>query len=240
MQEGDGGRVESVTPGIARSVQDDLALDAAPIWTDDSGMSRPVGLETSPPMHETKLRLIQTGLRLMLARGYNATGVQDLLTEAAVPRGSFYHHFATKEDFAVQVIDLYASAVHELIAATMENAALPPLERVRAFFVGVRQAYESEGYLGCFLGALGQELSGTSELFRHKIEDCIDGIAGHVALCFEEARLRGDLPASADPVRMADILVDIWEGAALRSRLARSERPLDGVVDFYLSSMAPR
>jgi TetR/AcrR family transcriptional repressor of nem operon len=203
-------------------------------------MNRPLGLARPSPLHETKQRLITAGLRLLLERGYHAVGVQELLTETDVPKGSFYHHFASKEDFALQVIDAYQANVHALLDATLEDRGRPPLERVRAFFEGVRRAYEAEGYLGCLLGGLGQELSGASDLFRRKIEGCISSIAGRLATCLEEARASGDLPSSTDTRSMAELLVNAWEGAALRSRLVRSSRPLAAVLDFHFAAMQTR
>ena len=191
-------------------------------------------------MHETKRRLIESGLRLMLERGYNAVGIQDLLSETGIPKGSFYHHFDAKEDFALQVIDAYVANVHLLLEATLADQQRPPLERVRAFFEGVRESYASEGYLGCFLGALGQELAGASEVFRRKIEGCIADIATRLAVTLEEARIGGDLPPSTNAREMADVLVDAWEGAALRTRLVRTGRPLDAVLNFYFAALTPR
>lgn len=208
-------------------------------------MTRPIGLATGPQettqqIHETKQRLIEAGLRLMLERGYHALGVQELLSETRIPKGSFYHHFESKEDFALQVIDAYVANVHTLLEATLSDTRRAPLARVRRFFEGVRQAYEGEGYLGCFLGALGQELSGASEVFRHKIERCMSDISARLAVCLEEARRRGDLARTTDTREMADVLVDAWEGAALRSRLVRTGRPLDAVLNFYLSAVRAR
>jgi TetR/AcrR family transcriptional repressor of nem operon len=199
-------------------------------------MSRPVGLDPLP-VHETKQRLIEAGLRLMLARGYNAVGIQEVLSETGVPKGSFYHHFASKEEFALQAIDAYQGAVRQLLAAKLGDPTRPPLARVRDFFEGVRGAYESEGYLGCFLGTLGQELSGASELFRRRLEHCLAEIAGAIAVCLEQARVAGDLPPSTDSARMADVLVNAWEGAALRSRLLRAPQPLDAILDFYFAAV---
>ncbi len=190
-------------------------------------------------MHETKQRLIAAGLRLMLERGYNAMGMQELLSQTGVPKGSFYHHFASKEDFALQVIDAYVAKVHQLLDSTLEDGRLLPLQRARCFFEGVREAYAAEGYLGCFLGALGQELSGASAVFRRKIEKCIGAIAERLAVCLEEARTRGDLPVTTDTRQMADVLVDAWEGAALRTRLVRTGGPLDGFLDFYFPAVRP-
>lgn len=176
----------------------------------------------------------------MLVRGYHAVGVQDLLDETDVPKGSFYHHFESKEDFALQVIDAYQAGVRDLLYATVDDPARAPLDRIRAFFDGVRTSYESEGYLGCFLGALGQELSGANEIFRRKIDGCLGFIAAGLTRCIEDARIRGELPASTDSRVMGELLVNAWEGAALRSRLTRSSRPLDAVLDFYLNSMIAR
>jgi AcrR family transcriptional regulator len=58
-------------------------------------------------IHSTKQRLIDAGLRMLLEHGYNDLGVQAVLTATGTPKGSFYHHFRDKEDFALQVIDAY-------------------------------------------------------------------------------------------------------------------------------------
>jgi TetR/AcrR family transcriptional repressor of nem operon len=188
-------------------------------------------------MHETKQRLIAAGLRLMLERGYTALGVQDLLKDTGIPKGSFYHHFESKEDFALAVIDAYQAQIHRLLNASLEDTHRPPLQRIRHFFESARDAYAREGYLGCLLGGLGQELSGASEVFREKIDGCLASVATRLAGCLEEARADGDLPASCDARATADLLVDAWEGAALRSRLGRTPKPLQAVLDFCFAAM---
>ena len=90
--------------------------------------------------------------------------------------------------------------------------------------------------MGCLLGGLGQELSGVSEVFRRKIEGCFSEIAGRIAVCLDKARKRGDIPADSDTRRMASVLVDCWEGAALRSRLRGNATPLKAMLDFYFQS----
>ena len=101
-----------------------------------------------------------------------------------------------------------------------------------------QERYRDEGYMGCLLGGLGQELSGVSEVFRRKIEECFSEIVEQMAVCLDEARADGDIPADADPGHLASLLVDCWEGAALRSRLRREAAPLDAMLDFYFSAVA--
>lgn len=188
--------------------------------------------------HSTKAQLLEAGLSMLLEHGYNDLGIQAILNATGIPRGSFYHHFQDKEDFALQVVDLYMEHVHAGLDATLLDPSRPPLERVRGFFEMTREAYRAEGYLGCLLGGIGQELSGVSEVFRRKIEECLSVIAGRIAGCLEEARQHGDLPPGADPHQMADLLIDCWEGAALRTRLRRDPAPLEAMLNFYFHSAA--
>jgi TetR/AcrR family transcriptional repressor of nem operon len=188
------------------------------------------------PTHSTKQRLLDAGMAMLLEHGYHDLGIQALLVVTRTPKGSFYHHFKDKEDFALQVIDQYMGNVHAGLDASLGDTDRPPLERVRHFFETVQQSYRKEGYLGCLLGGLGQELSGVSELFRRKIERCFSEIATRIAVCLEEARQRGDIPGESNPRRMAGLLVDCWEGAALRSRLRGNPAPLNAMLDFYFQS----
>jgi TetR/AcrR family transcriptional repressor of nem operon len=187
--------------------------------------------------HSTKQRLIDAGLGMLLERGYNGLGIQTVLEVTGIPKGSFYHHFGDKEDFALQVIDQYMQGVHAGLDACLGDRERLPLERIRRFFELTQEHYRKEGYMGCLLGGLGQELSGVSEAFRHRIEECFTQIADRMALCLEEARQAGDIPADSNVRHLADSLVDCWEGAALRSRLRRDAKPLSEMLDFYFRSV---
>jgi len=190
--------------------------------------------------HPTKQRLLEAGLIMLLRQGYNDLGVQALLSATSIPKGSFYHHFKDKEDFALAVIDQYMQQVHAGLDQCLGDEERPPLERVRHFFELTQESYREEGYMGCLLGGLGQELSGVSEVFRLKIKWCFSEIAGRIALCLEDARTRGDIPVESDPAGLASLLVDCWEGAALRSRLQGDAAPLTAMLDFYFMSAGRR
>ena len=190
--------------------------------------------------HSTKQKLIEAGLRMLLQQGYNDLGIQALLDATSTPKGSFYHHFKDKEDFALGVIDQYMQKVHAGLDACLEDKSRPPLERVRRFFELTQQSYRKEGYMGCLLGGLGQELSGVNDVFRRKIAACFAAIGERLTVCLEKARREGDLPADSDTRKMASLLVDCWEGAALRSRLQGNAAPLTAMLDFYFKSAVSR
>src|ERR1700687_325846 len=149
----------------------------------------------------TKQRLLDVGMAMLLEHGYHDLGIQALLAATRTPKGSFYHHFKDKEDFALQVIDQYMGHVHAGLDACLGDKGRPPLERVRRFFELVQQSYRKEGSMGCLLGGLGQERWGWSDVFRRKFEGCFSEIARRIAFCRKEARQRGDIPAASNTRR---------------------------------------
>jgi TetR/AcrR family transcriptional repressor of nem operon len=187
----------------------------------------------------TKQDLLELGLTLLLKHGYTDLGVATLLERAGVPKGSFYHHFENKESFGLQAIDLYMQSVHAALDAAFGDERREPLDQIRQFFEIVSDGYKGEGYLGCLLGGLGQELSGISPTFRKKVEACFTIIARRFEKALERASAKGQLRKGVDPHELADLLVNCWEGAALRSRLRRNASPLDQMLDFYFSALTP-
>ena len=184
----------------------------------------------------TRDRLLEAGLSLLLTHRYHDLGIQALLKQTNTPKGSFYHHFTSKEDFALQVIDRYMEEVQRGLDVALGDPSLTPLGRARRFFELTREKYRQDGYLGCMLGGLGQELSGVNATFAARIEACFGEISGRIASCLEEARHRGEIPQDADPRELANLLLNCWEGAALRSRLLRDPGPLDRMLDFTFSA----
>ena len=117
---------------------------------------------------------------------------------------------------ALQVVDAYMAGVHDALDASLTPASRPPLDRVRGFFDLVAQSYATEGYLGCLIGGLGQELSGASPVFAERITGCLSYIADRLAVTLEEARRAGDLPSDTDTHALASRLVNSFGGDAAR------------------------
>lgn len=52
--------------------------------------------------------LLAVGQELFINSSFNSVGLNDILRRAGIPKGSFYHYFDSKEDFGLQVVELYA------------------------------------------------------------------------------------------------------------------------------------
>src|ERR1700761_1787116 len=115
----------------------------------------------------TRDHLIGVGLELMRKHGYGATGLQEILDAAGVPKGSFYHHFGSKEEFTAAVLERYVALEGEHCRAVLANTRQAPLRRLRRYFEDlIRTAGQSAPIQGCLIGALSLEVAGSSAMLQ--------------------------------------------------------------------------
>ncbi len=113
--------------------------------------------------------IVQVGLDLVLSRGFNATGVEAILKQANIPKGSFYNFFSSKEEFALAIIDKFVADRVELLYPIFSDEPLPPLERIRRSFEILIESFEgNDCFKGCLLGNLSLEMSDLSENESHQ------------------------------------------------------------------------
>jgi TetR/AcrR family transcriptional repressor of nem operon len=115
----------------------------------------------------TRERLLQVGLLRFHENGYAATGIQEILEQAQVPRGSFYHHFASKEEFARAVMLQHVSREARRMEKSLKDSKLPPLKRLRQYFKElIKLSGQCGSVPGCLVGKMSLEVSSQSEVIR--------------------------------------------------------------------------
>lgn len=181
-----------------------------------------------------KDEIIKAGLDIILTRGFNGTGIESILKEANVPKGSFYNFFASKEEFGLAAIDLYLSEMAALRQTVMEDQSLPPLVRIRKAFEVLISRFESNSCSkGCLVANLALEMSDQSEVFRTRLDAALRAWAGSLAAILEEAREQGTLRIDIEPMVLAENLVSSFEGALLRAKVKKSADPLKNFIHLY-------
>src|SRR5437899_12424596 len=105
------------------------------------------------PKPSNREMILTEGLRVVLERGFCGASVRDIVHAAGVPQGSFTNHFASKEAFALEIINIYLADTRRLIGETLRNDALPPLRRLADYIDGATNRI-SRGSLrhGCLFG----------------------------------------------------------------------------------------
>src|ERR1700733_2991779 len=112
----------------------------------------------------TRNHLLQVGLRRIRSMGYASTGVKEILDEADVPKGSFYHYFASKEAFAKEVLDVYVRSENERAAKILRDGKDAPLKRLRRYFEELIAVYGPTSEIrGCLIGNLSLEMADQSD-----------------------------------------------------------------------------
>jgi len=180
------------------------------------------------PKPSNRDKLLQEGLKVVLAQGYSGASVRDIVRAADVPQGSFTNHFASKETFAQEVLDLYFSLVRSNIDKTLRNDSLPPLRRLRAWFdLQIAFLKKAEFRSGCLIGNFSIEASDQSKLIRQRLIEMFKDINESIVYCLKAAVDAGELLASTDVREVASFLYSSWHGAILQSKVELSVKPLE-------------
>lgn len=181
----------------------------------------------------TREIILKTAAEIMHRKGFNHTGIQEILNAAGVPKGSFYFYFKNKEELGLQVIDYFLEYYGQRARAMLDDRSTPPLERLRRFMDGFKDLFESMDYTcGCPVGNLAQEMGDISPAFRKKLTEAFEAMTSVYMKILNEAREAGDIPADPDPRELAEFIISSWHGALIRMKVEQSSRPLETVHRF--------
>ncbi|HVY13802.1 MAG TPA: TetR family transcriptional regulator C-terminal domain-containing protein [Rhodopila sp.] len=170
----------------------------------------------------TRDQLLATGLKVLHARGFHATGVQDIAEAADVPKASFYSHFPSKEAFGADVLGRYWERRASHAAAILGDETRPPMDRLRTYFEGKTSPPPDAPFdKGCMIGNFSAELAGSSRLVRDRLATVFAAWGTLLARCIRDAQADGTLRPDLDPDETAAFLIDAFEGAVLRTKVDR-------------------
>jgi len=178
--------------------------------------------------------IVQVGLDLVLSRGFNATGVEAILKQANIPKGSFYNFFSSKEEFALEIIDKFVADRVEVLYPIFKDKSLPPLERVKKSFQIIIETFEgAECSKGCLLGNLGQEMSDQFENVRQRLDKSLLEWTTAVSRLLLQAQKEHAISADMNAEMLAENLISSFQGALLRSKVKKSPEPLRNFIHLY-------
>ena len=192
-------------------------------------------------IQDKRARILAAGTSVMLRKGYSGTGVQEITRSAGVPKGSFYHYFESKEDFAVQALHFYYLPRLERFARALRDQDVSPRERILRFYrdlVG-HFANHAEPSSQCFIGSLCHEMADESQPIGCAASAVFNRSSELLADCLEQARQAGELAADQDPAALAGFIGAAWEGALLRMKLDRQVAPLRAFIDQLERLLSP-
>ncbi|WP_399946392.1 TetR family transcriptional regulator C-terminal domain-containing protein [Streptomyces sp. BBFR25] len=169
--------------------------------------------------------IAEAAFRQFHARGFNATGINEITKAAGVPKGSFYNYFSSKEESALEALSRYGDSLRFDILTSRDR---PPLERLRAHFEFLSEDLLENGFVrGCLVGNLGAEVADHSEEIRTAAKRGFDGWATRLRELLAEAQEADDLDDSIDVETTALFILSAWEGTLIAARIDKSAAPVE-------------
>ena len=176
--------------------------------------------------------ILAKGAQVMTRRGYHGTGVQEIVQAAGIPKGSFYHYFASKEDFALQALEFTYQPRLQRYAEALDNPALSPRARILGYYRELLQHFSQQERLEyhCFIGSLSFEMNELLPAIGQQVEAILQESALILQRCLEQAQATGELPAEEDCANLAAFIANAWQGVLTRLKVGSQTRPVEEFV----------
>ena len=164
-------------------------------------------------MSDTREKILDTAFDMFYTKGYQGTGISEILKEANIHKGSLYHFFKSKKELALAVID-------ERLKSNLQKKYEPlrtsqnPLDDL---FVIFEDTKEFDFKRGCALSNLVQEMSSLDKDFELKLQEVYNALFEWVKLVLDDANVKNQIKAN-DSFALAHLIVATVEGGIMASK----------------------
>lgn len=164
----------------------------------------------------------------MSRKGFAAVGINEVLSQAGVPRGSFYHYFSSKDAFGEAMMKSYFVEYRADMDRILSEPGLTAAERILRYFDSWREKQSAENCQGkCLAVKLGAEVADLSESMRCELKKGVDTIIDRLEHMIVDGLQDGSIRIRAGARATAEILYDVWLGASIVAKINRDSQHLD-------------
>jgi TetR/AcrR family transcriptional repressor of nem operon len=175
--------------------------------------------------------ILAVGQRIMSGKGFSAVGLNEILTEAKVPKGSFYHYFASKDAFGEALLANYFEDYLADLDAVMGQAGQTIAQRLLNYFDLWRANQSFLDCQGkCLAVKLAAEVADLSESMRKVLNQGTSAIIDRLTAAIEGGVADGSLAIDDRPRQVAESLYQLWLGASVMVKIVRGTEPFDSAM----------
>ena len=187
-----------------------------------------------------KEQILEAGMGLIYARGYNATGIKDIANAAEVPKGSFYNYFKSKEDFAAEVIDHYTHKTILFLEERLQTGDRNHLTRMRHVLDdwAENMFFDYQG-AGCLIGNITQEMGNHSDKIQQAAKADFARLESCFIACLQAAQDNGEISDDKDVKQLGSFIYNGWQGALVRSKSEGNGNQLKAYVTYVFETILP-
>ncbi|WP_431972011.1 TetR/AcrR family transcriptional regulator [Nocardia sp. bgisy134] len=182
------------------------------------------------PSH--KERLLQHGMQLFYANGFHGTTVDAILDASGVPKGSFYHHFGSKEAFGQAVLKRYGQFQLDLLEKWAGKPGLSTPDRLTGYFSAMVDHFVISGYQrACLFGKFSTEVAATSDVFRDQLGTDMREWQSRLRDILAAGQTAGDIRRDRTADELADGVLALIQGAFVVALSTRDDASLRAVCN---------
>lgn len=179
--------------------------------------------------------LVEKGMEILWAKGYNGTSVNDIVKAAGVPKGSFYFYFESKEDFAVKAIEAYFEAQYPRALKILQKQELSPRQRLLDFYeyrcTILKEEFNCK--MGCLACNIGNEMAEYSEKIRQIIIMKESILKADITKTVKEAQELGEISKSISAEDIVAFFEDAGKGAMISMKEMKDCYPIDNLMNMF-------
>jgi TetR/AcrR family transcriptional repressor of nem operon len=172
--------------------------------------------------------ILSTARPIILGKGFAAVGINEILTAAGIPKGSFYHYFASKDNFGESLLEDYFTEYTYSLDQLLVNQPGTAATRLMSYWETWRKTQTAEEMEHkCLAVKLGAEVCDLSDTMRKVLKRGTDVIISKLSVCIEEGMRDRSIKGISDARRTGAQLYELWLGATLLEKIHRDGHFLD-------------
>jgi TetR/AcrR family transcriptional regulator, transcriptional repressor for nem operon len=182
---------------------------------------------------DTRRNIVDAAQRIMSGKGFSAVGLNEILSAAKVPKGSFYHYFESKDALGEALLTEYFDDYLTDMDRTLNMPGQSAAQRLMNYWLQwahTQRSFDCQGK--CLAVKLGAEVSDLSESMRQALKTGTAEIIGRLAVTIEAGAADGSLEVEGRAAEIAQNLYQLWLGASVMAKIVRDAQPFEAALQM--------
>ena len=187
-------------------------------------------------MSDTATKLIDEAARLIVNAGYNGFSYADLSHRVGIRKASIHHHFPTKADLVVAVVEGRRAAIQAQIQA-LESGAPDAMTQLLAYVEYWKRCIEDNSAPFCLAGVLAVELPGLPPEVGAAVQGHFKDLGKWLERLMTLGKQQGSIKLELEPAMSSQFFQTTVYGAMVMARAYGDPRKFNSIVDAFLARM---
>jgi AcrR family transcriptional regulator len=189
----------------------------------------------------TRQYIIEKAAPVFNKKGVTGTSLADLTRATGLTKGSIYGNFRDKDELAVAVFQHNVDNLTQYFSKEIHKAPTY-LDKLLAYPKAYRKLYQTMlAFGGCPILNTATEADDTHQALCRLTAEVIDKWRQTIIKLIEKGQKAGEIKPETDAGAVADIMISLFEGGGILSKVTGSENYIASSIDqveFILQSIS--